>query len=245
MEQRDEDGGLGIARAMRWFGHRLAPWRRRVSAAGLRQPVRLGVVAAAAVVAAAGAVSAVGQKGIPDRPAARTDPFVGKLLVATPSMPDGRFARTVIYMVDHDDTGAFGLVVNRTMGRVPFADLLRDLKIEGEPAKGELPVHYGGPVEPGRGFFLHSLDYADDKTRVVGKGIGMTVDTEVVRAIARGEGPKRWLFAFGYAGWGPGQLDAEMATGHWVVVPVDADLVFAEDDAGKWQRALARESIEL
>jgi putative transcriptional regulator len=153
--------------------------------------------------------------------------------------------RTVIYMVHHDAGGAMGLVVNRPLGDTPLAALLEGLGIEGNGVKGGVRLHYGGPVEPRRGLVLHTSDYASEGTRVVGGGIAITVGTAILRAIGAGTGPRRSLVALGYAGWAPGQLEGEIAAGAWVVVPADEGLVFDQDYEKKWDRAMARRTIQL
>lgn len=171
--------------------------------------------------------------------------LTGQLLVAAPEMADPNFARTVIFMVKHDDDGAMGLVVNRPIARGPIKDLLESLGVEAKGASGEIVVHYGGPVQPGKGFVLHSDDYAQESTTVVEKGIALTGDVEVLRAIARGEGPRQRLFALGYAGWAPGQLEAEIRAKAWFTIPAEVDLIFGPAPESKWERALDKRKIEL
>jgi putative transcriptional regulator len=169
----------------------------------------------------------------------------GQFLVATDELRDPRFVRTVVYMVRHEAGGAMGLVVNRPVGETPLADLLDRLGIEGKGVSGEIQVHYGGPVEPGRGFVLHTTDYRIEGTQVVKDGIAITVQPEILEAIAAGTGPRRSLLALGYAGWAPGQLEAEIDAGAWVVVPADEALLFNENYEKKWERAMARRMIQL
>jgi putative transcriptional regulator len=171
--------------------------------------------------------------------------LAGQLLVATNELRDPRFVRTVVFMVRHDAGGAMGLVVNRPVGEVPLADLLKRLGIEGRGVGGEIRLHYGGPVEPNLGFVLHTTDYTTEGTQVLQGGIALTSQTEVLRAIGAGTGPRRSLFTLGYAGWAPGQLEAEIAAGAWITVPADAGLVFDERSDKKWERAMARRTIEL
>ena len=173
------------------------------------------------------------------------DGLAGKLLVATPEMLDPRFAETVIFMVKHDASGAMGLVLNRPMGEIPVASLLEELGIEGVSANGDIRLHYGGPVGLNRGMVLHSADYVSDETLVVNGSVALTTEAEIVRAIATGAGPRRSLVAFGYAGWGAGQLEAEIARGGWVSIPSDEALVFDDDYDAKWRRAIKRHAIEL
>jgi len=173
-------------------------------------------------------------------------PFVGgRLLVAAPSMPDPRFAGTVIYMVDHDARGALGLIINRPLGAGPMDKLIKGLGIDPGEATGDVVLHYGGPVDSGGLFVLHSPDWRGAATMASPGPVAMTADTEVFRAVARGEGPKRRLVMVGYAGWGPGQLEREMARDDWMTAPADADFVFDENAAGKWERALAMAGITL
>lgn len=177
--------------------------------------------------------------------AAGTASFTGQFLVATDELRDPRFVRTVVYMVRHEAGGAMGLVVNRPVGETPLADLLDRLGIEGKGVSGEIQVHYGGPVEPGRGFVLHTTDYKTEGTQVVKDGIAITVQPEILGAIAAGTGPRRSLLALGYAGWAPGQLEAEIDAGGWVIVPADEALLFNENYERKWERAMARRMIQL
>ncbi len=169
----------------------------------------------------------------------------GQFLVATDELRDPRFVRTVIYMVRHDAGGAMGLVVNRPMGEAPLADLLDQLGIQGKKVTGEIRVHYGGPVEPGRGFVLHTAEYVSEGTQVVKDGISITYQPEILRAIGTGTGPRRALLAFGYAGWSPGQLEAEIDAGAWEIVPADEALLFDDNYDKKWERAMARRLIQL
>lgn len=171
--------------------------------------------------------------------------LTGQLLVATPEMADPNFARTVIFMVKHDSDGAMGLVVNRPVAQGPIKDLLKSLGVEAKGASGEIVVHYGGPVQPGKGFVLHSDDYVQGSTIVVKKGIALTADIEVLRAIARGAGPRQKLFALGYAGWAPGQLEAEIRAKAWFTIPAEVDLIFGPGAESKWQRAMDKRKIEL
>jgi putative transcriptional regulator len=170
--------------------------------------------------------------------------LAGRLLVATEQMGDPRFAETVIFMVHHDATGAMGLVINRRVGVAPVSALLNDLGLDAAGMSGEVPVHAGGPVEPGRGFVLHSADYAADGTMSAGT-LAVTTQPEILQAIGRGTGPKQFLFFLGYAGWAPGQLEAEIRAGHWVDIVADARLIFDEQMDTKWKRALARRTTVL
>jgi putative transcriptional regulator len=169
----------------------------------------------------------------------------GQLLVAMPQMSDPRFARTVVYLCAHSAEGAMGLVVNRLIDSLSFGNLLAQLGVEVEGAPADMPVHFGGPVESSRGFVLHTSDYHQDSTLVIDDEIALTATVDVLRAIARGTGPRRRVLALGYAGWAPGQLDAEIQANGWLLVPADLDLVFGRDNDSKWQQAIAKIGIDL
>lgn len=138
-----------------------------------------------------------------------------------------------------------GIIVNKRVEEVTFGGLLDHLKIPRAPEGRDIAVHFGGPVERGRGFVLHSRDYHGGPTtmRIEG-GFGMTATLDVLEALARGMGPHRALLALGYSGWGPGQLEAEIARNDWLTAEADAALVFAEDDSGKWTAALRAMGID-
>jgi putative transcriptional regulator len=171
--------------------------------------------------------------------------LTGRLLVATDALRDPRFARTVIYLVRHDAEGAFGLVVNLPIAEVPFERALRPLGLEVPPGSGDVRVHYGGPVQERRGFVLHTPDWTGESTIVVDGRFAVTEDPKVLQAMAQGTGPRRALFLLGYAGWAPGQLDVELATGAWGVAPADERLVFDEDPQQKWIEATTRRLLDL
>jgi putative transcriptional regulator len=177
--------------------------------------------------------------------AAGTGGTAGAFLVATSELRDPRFTGTVVYMVHHDDTGAMGLVINRPIKGIPLTDLLKDAGVDASGVSGEVLVHFGGPVQPGTGFVLHSTDYQQQGTHTLGPEIALTTDPGVLQAIGRGKGPRRHLMTLGYAGWAPQQLEGEIAAGHWEVVPADAALLFDPDAATKWKRAMARKTIVL
>ena len=162
-----------------------------------------------------------------------------------PQMSDPRFARTVVYLCAHSSDGAMGLVVNRLIDSLTFSSLLSQLGVEAEGEPADMPVHFGGPVESSRGFVLHSSDYLQDSTLVIDDEIALTATVDVLKAIARGSGPRHRVLALGYAGWAPGQLDAEIQANGWLLVPADLDLVFGGENDAKWQRAIAKIGIDL
>jgi len=169
----------------------------------------------------------------------------GKLVVAMPAMGDERFERSVILLCAHSDEGAMGLIINKPVPDFSFADLLTQVKINKRDRSRDIRVHFGGPVERGRGFVLHSDDYrSGNATTPVRGGYGMTATLDVLEALARGDGPTHALLALGYAGWGPGQLEAEIARNDWLVSDPEADLIFSAQDNAKWIKAIRNMGID-
>ena len=173
-----------------------------------------------------------------------TEYLAGQMLIAMPGMQDPRFAKSVIYMCAHSADGAMGLVVNREIESLTFPDLLEQLEIAPGDLHTQIMVHFGGPVESGRGFVLHSPDYVQDVTMVVDDDVALTATVDILRAIADGAGPQHRMLALGYAGWGPGQLDAEIKRNGWLHVSADSGLVFGADLDGKWERAMRKLGID-
>jgi putative transcriptional regulator len=183
-------------------------------------------------------------------PPATSDPpqgrfLTGQLLVATSDMRDPRFRETVILMVRHSKDGAMGLVINRPAGDQRLSRILQDLGDDGANASGSLPIYLGGPVQPELGFILHTTDYRRVGIIDVTGDIAVTATKEIVRDIAAGAGPKKFMLIFGYAGWGPGQLEGEMARGSWYTAPLDLPLVFDLDRDRVWERAVERRTRDL
>lgn len=166
--------------------------------------------------------------------------LTGQLLIAMPQMSDPRFARTVVYVCAHTAEGAMGLVLNKAVDNLSFPDLLEQLNIVPAAGSDEIRVLFGGPVETGRGFVLHSADYLQDATLLIDEGVGLTATLDILKDIAAGGGPREKLLMLGYAGWGPGQLDAEIQANGWLTAPADQALIFGHDLEAKWERALAK-----
>jgi putative transcriptional regulator len=171
--------------------------------------------------------------------------LVGQLLVASPSMGDRRFAQTVILMVRHDHTGAMGLVINRPVGEQPLARLLEAFGASAEGASGSVRVFVGGPVQPELGFVLHSVEYKRPVTVSIDTRFAMTASRDIFRDMATGSGPNKSLFAFGYSGWGPGQLEGELKANAWFVAPADSALVFDAERDKVWELAVERRTRDL
>lgn len=171
--------------------------------------------------------------------------LTGQLLVAAPRMMDPRFQKTVIYMVAHDTQGALGLIVNRTTGKASLKKFLKGFGIEGGEAGGDLVLHYGGPVETGLGFVLHSAEFESPQSRKVAGAFAWSPAPAALEAASRGAGPKRFLFTLGYSGWGPRQLEGEIERGDWLIAPADEALVFELKGDAAWEKARERAGVRL
>jgi putative transcriptional regulator len=172
--------------------------------------------------------------------AAEGDSLAGQLLVASPEIGDPRFAHAVILVLRHKRSGAVGIVINRPIEERTFASLLQAIGDDAGAVEGRVLLFAGGPVEPEIGFVVHSSDYHRDETLEVTARIAVTSSREAIRDIAHKKGPNKTLIAFGYAGWGPGQLESEMAEKSWFIAPADPALVFDDDRSTLWQEAMAR-----
>ena len=171
--------------------------------------------------------------------------LTGKLLVAMPGMGDSRFDRSVIFLCSHGEDGALGLIVNKPTPGLSFSSLLKQLDLEIGPPEREIRVHFGGPVDNGRGFVLHSTDYAKNPSTLhVSEGFGMTATLDILEDIASGEGPGDAILALGYAGWGPGQLENEILANGWLTCDATTDIVFDAADEAKWSAALSSIGVD-
>lgn len=169
--------------------------------------------------------------------------LTGRLLLALPGIGDPRFEHAAIALCVHDQNGAFGLGVGHLRAGIGFRDLLEDVGIDPGVAP-DCPVHHGGPVEPGRGFVLHSDDWGGEGTVAVEPLGALSGSLDVLRAIAEGRGPSRWLFALGYSGWGPGQLDEEMRRHGWFAAEGRQDIIFGTPAEQRWNAAWHAEGID-
>ncbi|MDP2356328.1 MAG: YqgE/AlgH family protein [Beijerinckiaceae bacterium] len=176
----------------------------------------------------------------------------GQMLIAMPTMSDQRFSRSLIYLCAHSEDGAMGIIVNKRSRSLKFTELLVQLEVIGEgdaialpPRVGDVPVLRGGPVERGRGFVLHSPDYhASSATLTIDQDVSLTATVDILRALAAGHGPRRAVLALGYAGWASGQLEQEIQQNGWLTCAADESLVFGEDHASKYDRALRKLGID-
>jgi putative transcriptional regulator len=176
------------------------------------------------------------------------EPAPGELLIASASLQDPRFHHSVILLLRHDKNGAFGIVINHPIAEQSFADVLaaigakdgKDSEIE-----GNIRVFLGGPVQQELGFVIHSAEYRRPETLAVDDRLAMTASKDILRDIAHHQGPAKYLFALGYAGWGAGQLEGEIARRDWFTAPAEPDLVFDADRGALWDSALTRRTREL
>ncbi len=177
----------------------------------------------------------------------------GQMLIAMPAMRDERFARSLIYVCAHSSEGAMGIVVNQPAAHISFPDLLVKLdvipkaeKIQLPSRAGDVTVLKGGPVETERGFVLHSADFfIENSTLPIDEGVCLTATLDILKAIARGDGPRSAVLALGYAGWAPGQLENEINQNGWLHCMADPELIFGQDTDGKYKQALSKIGVNL
>jgi putative transcriptional regulator len=177
----------------------------------------------------------------------------GQMLIAMPTMSDERFTRSLIYICAHSSDGAMGIVVNHPVANINFPDLLVKLevipaadRIQLPPQAGAVRVLKGGPVETERGFVLHSSDFfMDNSTLPIDDGVFLTWTLDILKAIARGDGPASAVLALGYAGWGAGQLESEIQQNGWLHCSADPELIFGNDTEQKYEKALRKIGIDL
>ncbi len=165
--------------------------------------------------------------------------LTGRLLIAMPGMQDPRFDQSVIFVCAHSDEGAMGLVVNKVADDLKLSDLLEQLDIDAALTARRLPIHFGGPVETGRGFVLHDPGYTSSiSTLEVDARFSMTATLDILEDMAAGEGPAAALIALGYAGWGPDQLEGEITQNGWLIAEASEKLIFGTPNEAKWGAAL-------
>ncbi len=169
----------------------------------------------------------------------------GQFLVSTPAIIGGPFEHSVVFVSAHDKSGALGMIINKEVKNVDSRDMLETMKIKLPRNFKGMPIYLGGPVDTGRGFVLHSSEYALDNTIKYPSGVSVTSERKVLQDYVDGIGPKKLILALGYAGWAKGQLENELVESAWVNVPADYDLVFNPNNDGKWQKAGAMNGIDV
>jgi putative transcriptional regulator len=170
----------------------------------------------------------------------------GKLLIAMPGMPDPRFEKSVIFMCAHSAKGAMGIIVNKPIDGLSFRELMSKFKIDVTADKPDTPILFGGPVNMGRGFVLHTADYGSNEATLPVTGeISLTATTDILEAISQGRGPSRSILALGYAGWGTGQIENEILSNGWIHCDADLRLVFDTNHDSKWQKAIGMLGVDI
>ncbi len=171
--------------------------------------------------------------------------LTGKLLIAMPGMTDPRFEKSVVFLCEHTPEGAMGLIVNKVAADVDVGELLERLEITSDPGVTLPRLNYGGPVDTGRGFVLHSHEYqTESATLAVTPELSLTATLDILHDIAKGTGPEQAILALGYAGWGEGQLEAEIQGNGWLTCDSNAALVFEADPTVKWAGALGTLGVD-
>ena len=170
--------------------------------------------------------------------------LTGHLLISMPSLEDERFDKSVIYMCAHSKDGAMGIIINKKIDYDLYPDLLEQLGIDKPLLKNKLYIRYGGPVESGRGFVLHSDEVVQKETLNISKGVALTSTSEFFEELSKGIGPKNSILALGYAGWGPGQIELELASNSWMTLEADTSFIFDESVSNKWKDAYSLLGID-
>lgn len=179
-----------------------------------------------------------------DRKENKLNTFVNQILIAMPSLQDPRFDHAIIYMCGHDKKGSMGIVVNKLVTGVYLSDMLQQMNISHEDPSYNPPVYFGGPVEIGRGFVLHTTDYLHSSSIKVNDTIALTANVEILKIMGSKNRPQKSLLALGYSGWGIGQLDNEIQRNSWLQIDCQEDLIFSKNVESSWQKALRKLGAE-
>ena len=163
--------------------------------------------------------------------------LTGQLLLSSPSLEDERFFKTVIYVCAHSAEGAMGIIINKKIDFDLYPDLLEQLGIDKPLKNKKLFIRYGGPVESGRGFVIHSDEIIQKETLTIDKGIALTSTSEFFDDLSKGKGPKNSILALGYSGWSPGQLEQEISANSWMTLATDSSFLFDDEVTNKWLNA--------
>lgn len=175
----------------------------------------------------------------------KTGSLAGHLLIATPVVQGSCFSRSVIYVCAHNEEGAMGVIVNYPVENIHLSDILEQLDIDGKSGQCDLPVHFGGPVEPNRGFVIHDSAYQTQDSLIRQDGLAVSSNITVLQDLASGKGPHQGLLMLGYAGWASGQLESEIESGSWIVGSATRQLMFDTANDLKWNMALNATGIDL
>lgn len=171
--------------------------------------------------------------------------FAGSLLVATPLVQGSCFDRSVVYMCAHDGEGAMGVIINSPVSSIEIKEIFEQLNLEQKIPEPDVPIHFGGPVESYRGFIMHSADHAPSDALYTKDGIVVSANMDVMQKIANGSGPNKGLLMLGYAGWSAGQLESEIESGSWIVIPATKKLIFDTSNEDKWSVATSSLGFDM
>ena len=170
--------------------------------------------------------------------------LTGKLLISMPSLEDERFYKTVIYICAHSSEGSMGIIINKKIDYDLYPDLLEQLGIDKPLGGKKLYIRYGGPVETGRGFVLHSDEVMQKETLSIGKGVALTSTAEFFEDLSKGKGPENSIFALGYAGWEAGQIEKEILANSWMTLSADSKFLFDDEVSNKWSKVYSLLGID-
>jgi putative transcriptional regulator len=174
-----------------------------------------------------------------------TSSLKNHFLIAMPNMADPNFIHSVTYICEHNSEGAMGIVINQTID-IPFREVLDQMQIDpSDPAIDQIPVYLGGPVQPEHGFVLHSPSAEWESSLTVSDDVAITTSSDILEAIAHGEGPEHFIVALGYAGWGEGQLEGELLNNIWLSVPANMDRIWETPMESRWEQAAALLGIDV
>ncbi len=171
--------------------------------------------------------------------------FEGQLLIATPALTDGCFTRSVIYLCQHNDEGAMGLIINQKLEKADAKKVLEQFSVKWPKTGKQLAVRFGGPVDMVRGFVLHSTDYTNPDTYLINESLALTSSVDILNDMAVGKGPQKGMLALGYTGWTSAQLEKEIEENSWFTAPATPEIIFDENDATKWERAAESVGVNL
>lgn len=174
-----------------------------------------------------------------------TSSLKDRFLIALPALQDPNFKRSVTYLCEHSAEGTMGIIINR-LSSLQLSDVLQHMEIEETPqTPSDLPIHIGGPVQEERGFLIHTPPKRWDSTLVITDELAITTSRDILKAIARGEGPDEVLIALGYAGWGPGQLEQELQQDSWLVGPASREIIFHTPVEKRWEAAAELTGVDM
>lgn len=172
--------------------------------------------------------------------------FTDSFLIAMPGLGDFQFNQAVVYVCAHSEEGTMGVVINQPLIDINLGEVLEQMNIDVTDGHvSDFPVYLGGPVQPERGFIIHSPNNAWQSTLVTSSELGVTSSKDILQSIAAGEGPDDAIVILGYAGWGAGQLEEEIAKNYWLVTQASPDILFKTPISRRWEKAAALLGVDM